>query len=225
MKTKFTITICALLMSSLTIGQDICSKYYPFKEGITFQITTYNNKGKKNAVVDYEITAVKNNVATFNTKISDEKGKEITTSNYNITCDGNGISIDFKSIMNPELFAQYKDMEMELTGTNIDIPNNLSVGQSLKDADMVMTVKMAGLNMEMNMKLLNRKVDDKESITTSAGTFDCYVISYTIEFKMGIKQTNTAKDWIAEGVGMVKSETYNKNGKLMGYSELTNLTK
>jgi hypothetical protein len=33
-----------------------------------------------------------------------------------------------------------------------------------------------------------------------------------------------AKDWIAEGVGMVKSETFNKNGKLLGYSELTQIS-
>ena len=43
--------------------------------------------------------------------------------------------------------------------------------------------------------------------------------------KMGLKQSFEIKEWIAEGVGAVKSETYNKNGKLMGYSELTAVTK
>ncbi|WP_345194011.1 hypothetical protein [Algibacter agarivorans] len=33
------------------------------------------------------------------------------------------------------------------------------------------------------------------------------------------------KEWIAEGVGVVKSKSYKKNGKLMGYSEHTSFNK
>ena len=223
MKTTLTF-LSALFIITIGFGQNSCSKYYPFTEGTTFQITSYDKKGKKSSVVDYEIANVTNNTATFNTKVYDDKGKEIVTSNYNITCENDAVSIDFNSMMSPELFSQYKDMEMDVTGTNIEIPNNLSVGQDLKDADMLMTLNMAGMNMKMTMNLINRKVESKESITTSAGTFDCYVISYTSEFKMGIKQTFMAKDWIAEGVGVVKSESFNKNGKLMGYSELTQIS-
>ena len=32
-------------------------------------------------------------------------------------------------------------------------------------------------------------------------------------------------DWIAPGIGSVKTETYNKRGNLMGYTELTRLEK
>lgn len=223
MKTTLAL-LSAFFIITMGFSQNTCSKYYPFNEGTTFQITSYDKKGKKQSAVDYSISNVANSTATFNTTIYDAKGKEVTTSNYKVTCKDDAISIDFNSLISPELFAQYKDMEMDVTGTNIEIPNNLSVGQTLKDADMLMTIKMGGMNMKMNIKLFNRKVDAKESITTSAGTFDCYAISYTTEVKMGIKQTNMAKDWIAEGVGMVKSESYNKNGKLMGYSELTQIS-
>lgn len=223
MKTLFAFFL-AFSVSTLSFTQISCSKYYPFNEGATFQITSYDKKGKKASVVDYSISDVTNDTATFNTTIYDAKGEEVTTSNYDITCKDDVISIDFNSLISPELFAQYNDMEMDVTGTNIEIPNNLSVGQTLKDADMLMTIKMGAMNLKMNMKLLNRKVEAKESITTTAGTFDCYVISYTSEFKMGIKQTFKAKDWIGEGVGMVKSENYNKKGKLMGYSELTQIS-
>ena len=217
--------LSALFIITFGFSQNSCSKYYPFTEGTTFQITSYDKKGKKQSVVDYSISNVSNETATFNTTVYDDKGKEITTSNYNVTCKDDVISIDFNSLISPELFAQYNDMEMDVTGTNIEIPNNLSVGQTLKDADMLMTINIGGMNMKMNMKLLDRKVEAKESIKTSAGTFECYVISYTTEVKMGIKQTNMAKDWIAEGFGMVKSESYNKKGKLMGYSELTKISK
>lgn len=224
MKSIISILISVLFVSS-SFGQDSCSMYYPFEEGTTFQITGYDKKGKTNSVIDYSITDVTGNTATINTKISDQKGKEITTTDYEITCDDSGISIDFSSMMNPEMFAQYKDMELDITGTNIEIPNDLSVGQELKDATMNMAMNMGGMKMNMTMEMVDRKVEGKESLTTSAGTFDCYVITYTTEMKMGLNTMFKNKEWIAEGVGMVKSENYNKNGKLMGYSELTKIMK
>ncbi len=132
MKQLFLVYLSALFIGTTGYSQNSCSKYYPFIEGKTFQITSYDKKGKKASVVDYNITNVADNTATFNTKIYDDKGKEVTTTNYNITCENDAISIDFNSLISPELLEQYKDMELDITGTNIEIPNNLSVGQDLK---------------------------------------------------------------------------------------------
>lgn len=224
MKTIFT-ALLALLTISIGYSQDTCSQYYPFEEGVKFEITSYNKKGKVESVSNYHVSNVSGNTATFNTTISDKKGKEITTTNYDITCEGDVISIDFKSLMNPEMFAQYQDMEVDFTGTNIELPNDLSVGKELKDANLNMAMNMSGMNMNMSLDLVNRKVEGKESVTTPAGTFDCYVITYTMEMKMGLKRIGNNKEWIAEGVGMVKSENYNKSGKLIAYSELTKISK
>ncbi|WP_034041520.1 hypothetical protein [Wocania ichthyoenteri] len=225
MKTKIITLICLLFISFSSFSQNTCSTYYPFEQGTKFEITSFNKKGKKESVVNYEITTIENNVATIKTKISDDKGKEITSTEYNVTCNGNSVSIDFKSLMNPNLFKQYKDMEMEMSGTNVEFPNDLKVGQTLKDANLKMTINMSGIKMNMTVDMLNRKVDAKESVTTTAGTFDCFALSYNTEMKMGMKMSFTIKEWIAEGVGIVKSETYNKKGKPMGYSELTSISK
>jgi hypothetical protein len=225
MKTKVVYLFLTLFISASAICQNTCSAYYPFNEGAKFQITNFDKKSKKESTIDYEIVSIKNNVATINTKIYDDKDKEITTASYEITCNGDGISIDFKSLINPEMLKQYKDMEIDMTGTNIDLPNNLSIGQSLKDAQLSMSLNMGGMKMNMDVNMINRKVNAKESITTSAGTFNCFAISYNTEMKVGIKQSFEMKEWVAEGVGVVKSETYNKGGKLMGYSELTSITK
>ncbi|WP_298498225.1 hypothetical protein [uncultured Algibacter sp.] len=225
MKTKILVLICTFLIHFSSFSQSACKAYYPFEKGTKFEITNYNKKGKKEGVVNYEVTTIDNNVATIKTTIFDDKDKEITTTSYQIMCDGNKISIDFKSLMNPDMFKQYKDMEMDITGTNVELPNNLQVGQSLKDANMNMVIDMGGIKMNMSIDMLNRKVDKKESVTTPAGTFNCFALSYDNEMKMGMKMTFKIKEWIAEGVGVVKSESYNKNGKLMGYSELTSFSK
>ncbi|WP_396601954.1 hypothetical protein [Algibacter sp. R77976] len=225
MRTKILILISIVFISFSSIGQNACKAFYPFEEGTKFEITNYTKKGKKEGAVNYEIIDVTDNVASIKLIILDAKDKEITTSDYKITCEGNSVSIDFKSLMNPDMFKQYKDMEMDITGTNIELPNDLQVGQSLKDANMNMAINMGGMNMNMSVDMLNRKVDKKESITTPAGTFDCFALSYDSEMKMGLKMSFKFKEWIAEGVGVVRNESYNKNGKLMGYSELTRFSK
>ena len=225
MKTKIIILIALFLINFSSFAQSECKAYYPFEEGIKFEITNYDKKGKKEGMVKYHVSKVENNVATIETIIFDNKDKEVTTMSYNVMCDGNKVSIDFKSLMNPEMFKQYKDMEMEFTGTNIELPNELQVGQRLNDANMNMAMNMGGMTMNMSINMLNRTVDKKETITTPAGTFECFALSYDSEMKMGMKISFKIKEWLAEGVGMIRNESYNNNGKLMGYSELTSFSK
>ncbi len=61
-----------------------------------------------------------------------------------------------------------------------------------------------------------------ESKTVPAGTFDCIVVDQTLKMKTILEMTMTSKDWFADGIGMVRSESYRK-GKLDSYSELTML--
>lgn len=225
MRVKTFVTACFFFICNLVLAQNACSTYYPFKKGAKFEITNYNKKGKKENVSKYEVTDISNNVATIKTTVTDNKNKELITSSYALTCNGNSISFDFKSMMNPEIYKQYKDVDMEMTGTNLELPNDLQIGQKLKDANLNLAMNMSGIKMNMTIDITNRSVNAKESITTPAGTYNCFALSYTNEMKMGMKMTFKIKEWIAEGVGVVKSESYNKNGKLMGYSELTSFSK
>ncbi|RAJ07947.1 TapB family protein [Arenibacter echinorum] len=219
-----TLVYSFFLVTSTTLSQD-CSKYFPMEEGTKFQITNYDKKDKVSGVMDYVVKEFSGNTATLFYEMHDDKGKMILSSEYGVTCTNDGIKVDFSSMMSPELMGQYKDMEVEMTGTDLLYPNNISTGQSLPDADVLMTVKMPPLNMRMNMNFFNRKVIGNESVTTPAGTFDCYVITFDTEAKMGVKMTNSNKLWLAEGYGMVQQETYNKKGDLMSKSVLTSFEK
>jgi hypothetical protein len=63
-------------------------------------------------------------------------------------------------------------------------------------------------------------VAGKETITTPSGTYECYKITsnMAMQTQMGIKMNvnMSSIEWIALKVGTVKSESYNKSGKLMG---------
>jgi hypothetical protein len=216
-----------LLFSSTALSQG-CSKFYPMEEGSSFQYTMTNKKGKAEGVTDYTITKVENSGgvtnATMNMRFTDEKGKEIMISDYKMSCAGGAVKIDYNSLVPSQMMKQYTDMgvEMDISGTDIELPNDLNVGQDLADANVAMTIKMTGMNMTIKVDQLNRKVDKKESITTPAGTFDCYVLSQeNVSETMGVKQIMPSKLWLAEGVGMVKQETYNKKGELSNQMQLT----
>lgn len=230
MKTmKYITTILAVLAFNGSFAQDNCSTYYPFEEGTTFQITNYDRKDKTTGVLDYKVVDVNSTddgkTATIEMRVTDKKGEEVMDNDFNVTCANGVTSIDFKSLMPANMTEQYAEMETEITGTNLEIPNNLSVGQQLPDASMEMKINMGVMKMNMNLHITDRNVIAKEQVTTSAGTFDCYVITYNSMVKMGMKNEFSGKQWIAEGVGMVKQEDYNKKGKLTGKSVLTAFSK
>lgn len=218
-----------ILGSTYSFAQE-CSKYYPMIEGAKFQYTNYNKKGKSEGVASYEVTNVSTTgnatSATMAINLKDEKGKEIYNTTYNFTCEGDKVIVDYKSLVPSSMFEQYEGMEMDISGTDLELPNNLSVGQALSDANVTIKVSMGGMNMNTTVDMVNRKVEKKENITTPAGSFECYVIYSENKMKaMMVKQSAPSRIWYAEGVGMIKQESYNKNGKLIGSTVLTKFAK
>lgn len=222
--------IISLLLSCFTgyltsHAQGVCSKYYPMEEGTSFQLTSYNSKDKIMSIVNYlvsETSAIPGGQqSTILTEIMNNKEEITATSEYDIVCENDLVSVDFKSLMGPDMYSQFPDMDMEVSGTALQLPNNLSEGQSLPDADMLAVINITPMKMRLTFIMTNRKVVGKESITTTAGTFECVVLSYDYESKFGVKVTGTAKQWLAEGVGLVKQEDYNKKGKLVNKTVLT----
>ncbi len=227
MKKVLTVLIFSLF-TFYTYAQDDCSKYYPMNEGASYEYTNYNKKEKVDGVTKYTITKVSTDgdatTATLNLDLSDKKGKEIYTTSYNFTCENNIVSIDYKSLFPAAMMKQYESMgmKMEISGNDIEVPNTLEVGKELKDANVTINMNMSGMNMSVSVDMTNRKVLAKESITTIAGTYSCYVVSENTTSKtMGATIEMSSKLWLAEGVGMVKNETYKKNGDLMSRTELT----
>ncbi|MFK7814467.1 MAG: hypothetical protein AB8B59_18370 [Maribacter sp.] len=232
MKKITLLILCSAFLFTTLSAQNSCSKYYPMTEGSTFEYTNYNKKGKVDGVINYKVSAVTSEgsatKATLDFKMTDKKGKEIFATDYNYTCENNMVKIDYNSLFPAQMMKQYSDMdvEMNISGTDIEIPNDLSVGKKLSDANVSMDLNMGGIKMNISVDQTNRRVEKKENITTPTGTFDCYVLTEQTNSKtMGTTISLTSKIWLAEGVGMVKQETYKKNGDLMSRMELTNYSK
>lgn len=230
MRHYFLLLTALIFCSAITSAQTSCSAYYPMVDGASFQYTNYDKKGKEDGKLSYKVTNVNgsgdNISATMVMDMEDKKGNTYS-SEYDITCNGNVVKVDFKSLMNEQMLAQMGDVEMDISGTDVEWPNNLGVGQELPDGNVNVKMKMGGMmNMNMNVETINRKVEKKESVTTPAGTFDCFVIYSETKSKMMMaNQTYPSRVWLAEGIGMVKQESYNKKGDLMASSVLTQFSK
>ncbi len=216
-------------VSFLASAQE-CSIYYPLEKGVKLEYTLYGNKDKVEGTQTQEITEVEQTSEGLNAKMHinfrDEKGKEVYEMDYGFLCVGNVVRIDFQSLMSGPMIEQFEGAEAEITGTDVEWPNDLSVGMELPDANVSMKMSMGGINMKMEMDITARKVEKKETVTTPAGTYDCFVVySETHSKMMMANQTFPSRVWLAEGVGMVKNESYNKNGKLMNQMVLTGVTR
>ena len=210
-----------MLMAIPGIAQDNCSAFYPFEDGVTFQITNYGKNEKVAAITDFLVTEASSNFATFKSFLRDKDGEVLNEATFTMSCENDGIVVDMESLLNPNLLENYRDFETEISGTQIVIPNNLHIGQELPDATMNMRINMSGINIKMEVSMTDRTVLTKETVTTPAGTFECFVIGYTNTINMGMNRTTTAKQWIARGVGMVKQEDYNGRGRVTSSSLLT----
>ena len=116
----------------------------------------------------------------------------------------------------------YEDMDVQVDASKFEIPDmNAPVGTTLDDSKLSINVTGGIMPIKMNIEITDRKIEKREDLTTPAGSFDCIVLSQAISTKMMIRIKATSKEWYSENVGMVRTESYNKKGKLIGYSELT----
>lgn len=226
MKIKLLNTLFFLIGIAFVTAQDNCSRFYPMNDGVSMEYTNYNKKGKIEGVSNYKVIEANHNgdttTATMSINLKDNKGKDIYNTNYKLACSGNAVTLDYESLLPTEMMEQYGDMDIEISGNDIEIPNELTVGQNLKDANVAMKIGMSGINMNMTVDMTNRKVEKKESVTTTAGTFDCFVLYSENRSKMMMaNQVYPSRVWLAEGIGMVKQETYKKNGDVMSSTLLT----
>ena len=222
----FLLSLVALAGTTGLLAQDVCSTWYPFQKGTTFQITSYEKDGNKaSAVVDYTVKDSGSDWALLAYIVSDKKGEMVAESEYEIRCQDDGISIDFESLGAPGILEQYEGMEIEASGTNLFLPNDLLEGRELPDSNMLMTINMSPIKLNLSVDITNRRVEGSETVTTPAGTFECIILAYDFVTKMGIKVSGSARQWIAKGVGMVKQEDRNKKGRIISWSQLTGFSK
>ncbi|MGA2821956.1 MAG: hypothetical protein ABSE72_00340 [Bacteroidales bacterium] len=225
--TAFTMAVSFLLLVCLAKAQDCSSSFFLTKEGTKLGMTSYDKNGKETGKSVTTLVSIRKNgtVTEYSLKseITDSKGK-IRTMDYTATCEGDKVSVSMKSFLPSDLQKSSGGADMQIEGNDIIFPNSVTIGEKLNDGNITMTVSIGAMTMKTTINIINRSVTGKESVTTPAGTWDCYKIEYNIETTvMNMTTKGKVRQWIAKGIGTVKSENYSEKGDLTGYSQVTSI--
>lgn len=225
----FKIVFVSILTIHLGYSQTNCKPYVPTEKGTIWEITNYSAKGKASGKIVYELLdKIENgNDVTFKIKTVtyDKKEEEIYTNTFEAKCIDGKFDFDMAFKMDGGALRAYENMDVQVDASKFEIPSfNAAAGTKLDDGSLEIKVGTGDIAMfKMTILVTDRIVEAIEEISTPAGKFNCIVLSQKISTKMMIRVQGSSKEWYAENIGMVRSESYNKKGKLMGYSELTKL--
>lgn len=207
--------------------------YHALKKGTKIVYTYYDGKGHVTGYSNQEIlkiTHAQNSVeAVVSGTQTDRKGKIQSSGTVSLRYKNGNFHVDLLDIMQPQQM-QAIDTEVEASGRDMIIPGKLSPGQALPDAQTTfkMKVKTGGTAFDLpslTFRVFNRRAVQAESVETPMGTFSCFKITQTVEADYPLigKQLFTSITWIGKGIGVIKTETYDKKGKLQSRMLLTEL--
>jgi hypothetical protein len=212
---KLLILVVAIFIANSVSAQE-CNSYYLLQANKTIEMTIYNKKGDPVGKQVYTVSDVKNSggsvTAAVASEMFDKKGKSTTKGASTIKCTGGVMMMDLKMSMPQQQASQFDKAEAKAENVYIEYPSNMNVGSSLKDGNLDMEIDNNGLKSSVSMKVTERKVEAKENVTTTAGTWECYKISFKGKMNMrtmgvGIPVNLDGTEWFAPGFGIVKTES------------------
>jgi hypothetical protein len=204
----------ALILFAFNISAQDCAGYYFLQNNKTIEMAILNKKGEQSSKQVYTVSNVENSGSTttadLESEMFDRKGKSIVKSSAKIKCESGVMLIDMKMSM-----PQQPGLEpSNIKGDNIymEYPNKMSVGDNLKNATMHLEWDNKGLKQSMDMEVTDRKVEGQEKITTPAGSWDCYKISYKSKTRIktmgiGVPMNIDGIEYFAPGFGIVKTQS------------------
>jgi hypothetical protein len=217
---KLLTSLAALFFCGNLFSQD-CSTYYYLQNNKTIEMTISNKNGKEAGKMTYMVSDSKKSgstvTATINSEFVDTKGKTITKGTNNVKCENGVMQMDMKVFIPAAQQEQMKSGTANASDVYLEYPANMNVGDQLKDGQLNMDYESAGgLKSSIEISITERKVEGKETVTTPAGTWECYKITSKNKITsriagIGIPITMSVTEWFAPGFGVVKTES--KTGK------------
>lgn len=228
MKKFFSLLPFIIALYTAATAQD-CSQFINNVNGKKLSYIYQDAKGNPEMTANYTSTKKDASTIAVHAEMIDKTGKTMGTGDSEMICDGNNIKIDMKSFIPAGSLKQNMNVKMDGVAKFLVFPTGMQAGQSLEDGTATIDVDNGGMQVTMQVDLVNRKVEQAETITTNAGSFDCFKITYDATTKMkiagiGIPFHMKVTEWFSTKLGRdVKSETYNKGGKLIGTMTLDSI--
>ena len=175
-----------------------CGNTLMFRQGTVVSSATYNGEGKltnkQTSVVKKVYNQGAMTISEMEMKSTDDKGANEKTSSAIYKCDGKKFYVDLSNYLSDG------KQRSKIETSGMDFPYDPSVGDVLPDVSYSVKLNMAGRESIIKSRITERKVEAKESITTPAGTFECYRISSVIESERDMSGMDQKQKEIMEKV-------------------------
>ena len=210
-----------------------CKGFYYLLNNAEIEMTVYDASGGAVGKTIYKINNVHKEgdgvSSDFSNTYYDKNNKPVTTGAGHFKCSGSSAAIDMKMSIPAMPGVSDTKMEGKANAAFLDYPAHMQVGQELSGGSYEMKNNVKGMEMVLRYTVHNRKVTGRENVTTPAGSWNCFVISYDLDFQMTmmnkvVPMKFSAVEWYAPDFGPVKTASF-KDGKKMGGTLITGLKK
>lgn len=231
-------TILLLLGFIVSAGAATAQKgllqFYPNTKGAQLESRSYDAENNHISTMtltvldDYEYIDEADIKIAYSMK--DAKGDNIDQGLIEASYVGSNFMLDMKNRITSPTIHQYLSMVTTLEGDFFDYPDPFSDGF---DYDGPFTMQSGLFNIRskedkkkiLSVNIYGRELHKTEKIETPAGTFDAAKITFGLELnKDGVKTKYRGVEWYATGAGVVRSEIYDADHKLVDYTVLTSIT-
>jgi len=225
---KKLILLAVIVLSGLVVMAQ--NTFFPTREGTVLVYKTYDKKKNLLGITRYTIQKVdkKGSDLDINYLIEtmDAQEKPVYSDVQTVRQKGDTVYFDLSNFI--DMASLHQDIlgadSMVVVGNVIEVPLEPKVGDDLPDANVQMALQGDSAGVKTGSQVTNRKVLTVEDVTVTAGTYTAYKLSSDINStKQGVATKSRNTVWVVKGIGTIKSENYDKSGKLQTRTELAEL--
>lgn len=186
-----------------------------------YQVT---DKGNKSGILSNKVVQQGQQqnglfVTTFKSARLDKNNRTKTIEEYHISCKGDSIYLDAMMLMREQTIKAFEGKDFDFAPKDVAYPRHMQVGQLLPNGSLGVNVRSSTVNItKISILASDRKVEAQEKITTPAGTFDSFRITYqyTVELDamgMALREVYQVEEHFSPEHGLIKCQFTNKRGK------------
>ena len=222
-------------MSQLTFEKVNCAHPFGLREGQNFEYQLLDAKGKTTGTWRYRVlkistdTTGKKKNALVTTKVRLKSGlydltnQVLQQQDLTYFCRRDTVYTDGLNEINYAGLKSFRDRLITYQGTPLAWPNQAQAGARLAEGGVVVQVSSPSVAIaKIKTTLRKRKVlAGPNAITVPAGTFSCYAVESQRELAtvarvdLILKSGGREVDYYDPNAGIVKTEYYDKSGKLV----------
>lgn len=205
---------CLLLFTSMPIFAQKCGALYFSSNKKNIQLANFTKRGDDDGQIVYKISNIssKGNITTSQVSVQayDRLQKLISTNNCNAKCNGNTLLLDMKFYIPQQQLEQFKNTSAKEKSSFLEYPGVLKIGDKLKDGIFEIDADKNGVPLSLHMEISDRTITGSEKLSTSAGTWDCFIIKYKtkLQVKTGpisIPIQFETTEWFNVSMGILKT--------------------